>query len=60
MTCDLVCAAPHESVLAVATRMPENEIRYVAVVDDGVVIGIVSERDLLRALVEDHPESTRT
>lgn len=60
MACDLVCAAPHESVLAVATRMLENEIRHVPVVDDGVVIGVVSERDLLRVLVEDRWESTRT
>ena len=54
MTRDLVCAAPHESALTVAARMIENEIRHVPVVEDGVVIGMVSERDLLRHLVEDH------
>ena len=42
-------------MLVVATRMLENEIRHMPVVEDGVVIGMVSERDLLRALVDRGP-----
>ena len=55
MTTDLVCAEPDESVLVVATRMLDNGIRHLPVVEDGVVIGMVSERDLLRALVDRGP-----
>lgn len=59
MTGDLVCAEPDESVLVVATRMLDNEIRHIPVVENGFVIGMVSERDLLRALVADREGSTR-
>jgi CBS domain-containing protein len=31
--------------------MLDNEIRHVPVVDDGAVVGIVSERDVLRTLM---------
>jgi CBS domain-containing protein len=54
MTLDLACAAPEESVLAVAARMLDNEIRHIPVMEDGVVIGVVSERDALRVLVDEH------
>lgn len=52
MTEDLVVAAPGESMLEVARRMIENEVRHVPIVEDEVVVGVVSGRDLLRALVE--------
>ncbi|MFI5053536.1 MAG: cyclic nucleotide-binding/CBS domain-containing protein [Acidimicrobiia bacterium] len=57
MTLDLACAAPDESVLTVATRMLDNEIRHIPVTEDGVVIGVISERDALHAMVEEqrHP-----
>lgn len=60
MTLDLACAAPGESVLAVATRMLDNEIRHIPVTEHGVVIGMVSERDALRALVDEHRAPTRS
>ena len=53
MTLDLACVAPSESVLGVATLMLDNEIRHVPVTQDDVVVGIVSERDALRAVVAD-------
>jgi signal-transduction protein with cAMP-binding, CBS, and nucleotidyltransferase domain len=53
MTFDLVSVAPNESVLAVATRMLDEEIRHVPVIKGDVVIGVLSERDILRALVAD-------
>ena len=52
MTEDLVVATPGDALLDVATRMLANEVRHVPIVEDGVVVGVVSSRDLLRALVE--------
>jgi CBS domain-containing protein len=52
MTVDLATAAPSDSILQVAQRMLDNEIRHVPVTgDNDVVVGVVSERDALRALV---------
>ena len=50
MTLDLASAAPEESVLEVAKRMLDNEIRHMPVMADGVVVGVISERDVLRVL----------
>jgi CBS domain-containing protein len=33
--------------------MLDNEIRHVPIVDDGAVVGIVSERDVLRSLASE-------
>ena len=52
MTEDLVVAAPGDLVLDVAARMLDNEVRHVPIVEDGVVVGVVSARDLLRVLAE--------
>ena len=59
MTLDLACAAPDESVLEVTARMLDNEIRHMPVIEDGVVVGVVSERDALRVLVDEHRAGTR-
>lgn len=53
MTEDLVLAAPTDHVIDVAARMLDNEVRHVPIVEDDVVVGVVSARDLLRALSED-------
>ena len=58
MTCDLVCAAPDEPVLAVAARMVQNQIRHLVVMENGAVIGVISERDVLRALIEERRTGT--
>lgn len=58
MTMDLACAAPHDSVLAVAGLMLDNEVRHVPLTEDGVVVGVVSERDALRALFDEQRERT--
>lgn len=61
MTMNLACAAPDESVLTVATRMLDNEIRHMPVTENGVLIGVVSERDALHAFVdEQHHARTRS
>jgi CBS domain-containing protein len=59
MTLDLACAAPDESMLEVAARMLDNEIRHMPVTEDGVVVGVVSERGVLRVLVDEHRTGTR-
>lgn len=56
MTVDVAYAAPSETVLSVGLRMLDNEIRHLPIVEDGVVVGMVSARDVLSVLVE----STRT
>ncbi len=53
MTMQLASASPTSSVLDVAAQMLDNEIRHVPVIEAGVVVGVVSERDALRALFGD-------
>jgi CBS domain-containing protein len=55
MTLDLACAAPNEQMSTVAARMLDNEIRHLPVTEDGVVVGMISERDALRVLVDERP-----
>ena len=52
MTDDVAVAAPNDRVLDVTRRMLDNEIRHVPVVEDDVVIGVVSVRDVLRAFAD--------
>jgi CBS domain-containing protein len=55
MTIDLASAAPSDSIVHVAECMLDNEIRHVPITsDDGAVVGVVSERDALRAFVTAH------
>ncbi len=51
MTLDLVSLPPGATLAVVAECMVDNEIRHVPVIDDGVVVGVVSERAMLRALL---------
>jgi CBS domain-containing protein len=52
MTLDLAFAEPGDTIAAVAARMLENEIRHLPVIENDVVVGVVSERDVLRALTD--------
>jgi CBS domain-containing protein len=54
MTLDIATAGPRDTIVSVAECMLENEIRHVPVTDDGVVVGVVSERDALRIFVAEH------
>ena len=49
---DVVIADPDEPLIDVGSRMCEEAVRHVAVVDNGVVVGVVSARDVLDALVD--------
>ncbi len=55
MTADVAYAAPSETVLAVGLRMLANEIRHLPLVEDDVVVGMVSARDVLAVLVGNTP-----
>ncbi len=52
MTEELVIADPDEPMITVAARMDDEGVRHVAVVDNGAIVGIVSARDLIGALVD--------
>jgi CBS domain-containing protein len=54
---EIVVAEPEETILDVAQRMVEEGVRHVAVVERGVIVGVVSARDLLPVLT-DHACST--
>ena len=48
MTRDMFTASPNERVNQVAQEMQNRHIRHLPVVEDGVVVGLLSLRDLLR------------
>ena len=52
MAVDLAFAEAGDTILRVATRMLANGIRHLPVRDGDTVIGVVSERDVLGALVQ--------
>ena len=53
MTLDLATVAPGDTIMRVTECMLDNEIRHVPLTEDGVIVGVVSERDALRAFVEE-------
>lgn len=50
---DLVTVDPQDDLLASVHRMLDAEVRHLPVVEDGVAYGMVSARDMLRALAEE-------
>jgi signal-transduction protein with cAMP-binding, CBS, and nucleotidyltransferase domain len=52
MTAELAYADPSDTVLRVAARMMANEIRHLPVTDGEELVGVISERDVLRVLVQ--------
>jgi CBS domain-containing protein len=53
MSADLVTVSPDEEVMVAARRMVDAQVRHLPVLDDGLVAGIVSMRDLFSVLVDD-------
>ncbi len=49
----ILSVPPGATLSVVAECMVDNEIRHVPVIDDGVVVGVVSERGMLRALLDE-------
>jgi CBS domain-containing protein len=52
MTRSLVTVSPDDDALAAAKLMGERQIRHLPVVQDGMVLGILGIRDVMRSLVE--------
>ncbi len=51
MSRKLITANASESVISAAMKMIENNIRHLPVVEEGRAVGMVSIRDLVRALM---------
>ena len=52
MSDDLVLAEPDETIVDVAERMAVEAVRHVTVVDRGMIVGVVSARDVLPILID--------
>ncbi|MCG2863332.1 MAG: CBS domain-containing protein [Vulcanisaeta sp.] len=51
MSRKLITATPSESVISAAMKMIENNIRHLPVIEEGRAVGVVSIRDIIRALM---------
>jgi CBS domain-containing protein len=51
MTTPVVTARPSDDVADIARTMLERDIRSVPIIDDGDLVGIISRRDIMRAMV---------
>ena len=49
MSTDLITITPEEDLAAARALMHDNRIHHLPVVEDGVLVGILSDRDLRRA-----------
>jgi CBS domain-containing protein len=63
MTRSVYTVSPDDDALAAAQLMSERKIRHLPVVQDGMVLGILGIRDVMRSLVErlwrDHDPAAR-
>ncbi len=57
---ELVVAAPEEKVSEVAVRMRSAEVGAALVVENGTLVGIFSERDLLNRVIADGCDAAAT
>ena len=54
MTSELLIGLPSDEIESVLTVMTEKRLRHMPVMDNGVMLGIVSAGDLVRAMLQDH------
>jgi CBS domain-containing protein len=47
----LITASPDDSLISAAAKMIEHNIRHLPVVEGGRLVGVISIRDVLRALL---------
>ncbi|NLZ06583.1 MAG: CBS domain-containing protein [Phycisphaerae bacterium] len=59
MSRELVTAGPMDTVLVAAKRMSENNISCVIVTDGGMVIGILTDKDILKGVAADDQDFHR-
>jgi CBS domain-containing protein len=57
MTAELASVRPDESIRTAALRMLDNDVRHLPVVDGDTVIGVISMRDALHALLDGESEA---
>ena len=60
MTDNVICAAPGETVLSAVRRMSECRVSCVIVVEGDTVAGILTERDVLRAVAAGGRDPTKS
>jgi len=53
MTREVVGATSHDQVGDCVAKMQEHHIRHLPVIDDGMVVGMLSLRDLFSTIIED-------
>jgi CBS domain-containing protein len=58
MTREVVVVSPSVTVAAASRMMERRHIRHLPVVTDGRVIGILSDRDILRSAAGGEPDTT--
>ncbi len=56
MTTELVTASSSQTIDACMAAMSNRGIRHLPVVDDGKVVGMISMRDLVQAIIADQQE----
>lgn len=52
MTIDAAIASPHDTVAGVARMMIDNEIRHVPIIEDELIVGLISGRDALKSFAD--------
>ena len=60
MTDNVICAVPGETVLSAVRRMSESKVSCVIVVDSDTVVGILTERDVLRGVAAGGRDPTKS
>jgi CBS domain-containing protein len=60
MTDNVICAVPGETVLSAVRRMSECRVSCVIVVDGDTVVGILTERDVLRGVAAGGRDPTKS
>jgi CBS domain-containing protein len=57
MVTDVLSVSPGTTIADAARRMIAREAGAAVVVDDGALVGVISERDLMRAIPDGSPET---
>jgi predicted transcriptional regulator len=52
MTVDVAIAGPSDSIAQVARMMIDNEIRHVPIIEDEIIAGLISGRDVLKSFAD--------
>lgn len=50
MSRDVVTVAPDATLMEIRTRLEEGEFHHMLVLDEGELVGVISDRDLLQAM----------